>query len=84
MHRRLHNNDFDILLWIFHLSAKLQIPKIDKKYSKNYKWYLYNTSRVFGFSYYKLYLAQNLQLCFGTSQSMSPETCKYMGRSQMC
>ena len=27
MHRRMHNNDFDILLRSVHLSPKLQIPK---------------------------------------------------------
>ena len=35
MHRRMHNNDFDILLRSVHLSPKLQIRKIHKKYSKN-------------------------------------------------
>ena len=36
------------------------------------KYYLHNGSRVFEFSY-KLYLAQNVQLCLGTSHPISPE-----------
>ena len=57
MHRRMHNEDFDILLRSFHLFPKLQIPKIHKNIQK-IKWYLYNTNWVFEFSY-KLYLTQN-------------------------
>ena len=51
MHRRMHNNDFDILLRSDHLSPKLQIPKIHKILKKKNKCYLYNTSWVFEFSY---------------------------------
>ena len=58
MHRRMHNNDFDILLRSVHLSPKLQIPKIYKKNIQNIKYYLYNMSWLFEFSY-KLYLTQN-------------------------
>ena len=43
MHRRMHNNDFDILLRSVHLSPKLQILKIHKNIQK-IKYYLYNTS----------------------------------------
>ena len=57
MHRRMHNNDFDIPLRSVHLSPKLQIPKIHKNYQK-IKCYLYKSSWVFEFSY-KLYFTQN-------------------------
>ena len=57
MHRRMHNNDFDIPLRSVHLSPKLQIPKIHKNYQK-IKCYLYKSSWLFEFSY-KLYFTQN-------------------------
>ena len=50
MHRRMHNNDFDILLRSVHYSAKLQIPKIHKNFQK-IKYYLYNTSWMFVFQF---------------------------------
>ena len=45
------------------------------------KCYLYKAGWVFEFLY-TLYLAQNLQLCFGTvtANQISPQLCKYMGR----
>ena len=42
MHFRMHNNDFDILLWSVRYSSKLQIAKIHKNAPK--KWYLYESS----------------------------------------
>ena len=48
MQRRMHNNDFDILLRSVHQSPKLQIPKIHKNIQK-IKCYLYKVSWVFEF-----------------------------------
>ena len=42
MHRRVRNNDFDILIRSVNYSAKLQLAKIHKNTKKN-KCYLYNT-----------------------------------------
>ena len=62
MHLGMHNNDFDILLRSDHYLAKLQITKIHYNAPK-IKYDLYKTSWEYEFSY-KLYLAQNVQLCF--------------------
>ena len=70
MHRRMHNNDFDILLRSVHLSPKLQIPKIYKNIQK-IKCYLHKASLMFQFSY-ELFLAQNLQFCLDTLHPISP------------
>ena len=70
MYIRIHNNDFDILLRSVHYSAKLQIAKIHEN-APQIKCYLYKASWEHEFSY-KLYLAQNLQLCLGTPHPISP------------
>ena len=59
----MHNNDFDLVLRSVHWTVKLQISKIHIN-AQNIKCYLYNARLVFAF-WYKLYIAQNLQLCFG-------------------
>ena len=67
----MHNNDFDILFRRFHYSAKVQIAKIDKNAQKLSAFCTTQSSWVFEFSH-KLYQAQNLQLCLGTTHATSP------------
>ena len=50
IHHRVHNNEFDILLKIINLYAKVQIPKFHKDI-QNLKCNLYYMSWVFRFSY---------------------------------
>ena len=72
------NNNFDILLRNVNYAPNLHILKSIKN-NQIIKCYLYNKSWVFGFSY-KLYLAQNLQFCLGTTHLISRGLCKYIGR----
>ena len=60
----MHNNEFDILLRCVHYSAKLQVAKSPNNAPK-IKCYRYKATWDFELSY-KLYLAQDLQLCLGT------------------
>ena len=70
MRRRVHNTDFDILLRSVHYYPKLQIPKIHKNIQNKC---VLSVQLEFGVRIlFKLYLAQNFQLCLGIPHPISP------------